>query len=236
MHAPLLFLPGMMCDARLFAAQTAALSAKRTIVHGTLTRGRSMTEMAEAVLNDAPSEFALAGLSMGGIVAMEIMRLAPERVSRLALLDTNPLSETPETAANREPQIVAARAGRLETVMREEMKPRYLAPGPARGPVLDVVMDMAKALGPDVFVRQSRALQRRPDQTETLKKVSVPVLILCGRHDALCDLRRHEFMRDLIPGAVLEVIEDAGHLPPLEQPESTTAALERWLTDTLLLT
>lgn len=236
MPAPLVFLPGMMCDARLFSPQTAAFSAARTIVHGTLTRGRTMTEIAEAVLDDAPREFALAGLSMGGIVAMEMMRLAPERITRLALLDTNPLAETPETAANREPQIVAARAGKLEEVMRDEMKPRYLAPGPGRGPVLNEVMEMAKALGPDVFVRQSRALQKRPDQTETLKKIAVPTLILCGRHDALCDVRRHEFMRDLIAGAVLEVVEDAGHLPTLEQPEVTTAALERWLTDTLLLT
>ncbi|MEM0948701.1 MAG: alpha/beta fold hydrolase [Pseudomonadota bacterium] len=236
MPAPLLFLPGMMCDARLFAAQTAAFSSARTIIHGTMTRGRTVTEIAEAVLDDAPREFALAGLSMGGIVAMEIMRMAPERVTRLALMDTNPLAETPETAANREPQIVAARAGKLNDVMRDEMKPRYLAPGPSRAQVLDVVMNMATALGPDVFVRQSRALQRRPDQTETLKKIAVPTLVLCGRHDALCEVRRHEFMRDLIPGAILEVIEDAGHLPPLEEPAATTAALERWLTDTLLLT
>ncbi len=226
----------MMCDARLFAAQTAAFSAARTIIHGTMTRGRTMTEIAEAVLEDAPGEFALAGLSMGGIVAMEMMRLAPERITRLALMDTNPLAETPETAANREPQIVAARAGRLDAVMRDEMKPRYLAPGAGRGAVLEVVMDMATSLGPDVFVRQSRALQKRPDQTATLKKITVPTLILCGRHDTLCDVRRHEFMRDLVPGAVLEIVEDAGHLPPLEQPQATTAAIERWLTDTLLLT
>ncbi len=235
MPAPLVLLPGMMCDARLFAAQAAAFSSQRTIVQGTLTRGRTMTELAEAVLGDAPKEFALAGLSRGGIGAMEMMRLAPERITRLALMDTNPLAETPETAANREPQIVAARAGRLEAVMRDEMKPRYLAPGPLQFEVLNTVMEMAKALGPDVFVRQSRALQKRPDQTETLKKIAVPTLVMCGRHDALCDVRRHEFMRDLIPGAVLEVVEDAGHLPPLEQPDATTAALERWLTDTLLL-
>ena len=236
MPAPLLLLPGMMCDARLFAAQAAAFSASRTVIHGALTRGRTMTEIAEAMLEDAPREFALAGLSMGGIVAMEMMRLAPDRITRLALLDTNPLAETPETAALREPQIVAARTGRLEEVMRDEMKPRYLAPGEGREPVLQTIMDMAKALGPDVFVRQSRALQKRPDQQGTLRKISVPTLVLCGRHDTLCDLRRHEFMRDLIPGATLEIIEDAGHLPPLEQPGATTAALERWLTDTLLLT
>lgn len=224
-----------MCDARLFAAQATAFSAGRTIVHGSLTSGRTVTEMAESVLKDAPAHFALAGLSMGGIVAMEVMRLAPDRITRLALMDTNPLAETPEVAAMREPQIVAARAGRLDEVMRDEMKPRYLAPGPRQFEVLNTVMEMARALGPDVFVRQSRALQKRPDQTETLKRIAVPTLVLCGRHDALCPLRRHEFMRDLIPGAVLEIVEDAGHLPTLERPDDTTEALERWLTDTLLL-
>ncbi|MDU8943433.1 alpha/beta fold hydrolase [Ovoidimarina sediminis] len=236
MPAPLVCLPGMMCDARLYEAVTARFSAERAIVHIPLTRGRTMTEIAQAVLDDAPPHFALLGLSMGGIVAMEVMRLAPERITRLALLDTNPLAETPETAALREPQIVAARTGQLEKVMREELKPRYLAPGPGRDGVLDRVMEMAVALGPDAFVRQSRALQKRPDQTETLKRIAVPTLVLCGRHDTLCDLRRHEFMRQLIPGSVLEVIEDAGHLPVLEQPEATNAALARWMSDTLLLT
>ena len=236
MPAPLVFLPGMMCDARLFAPQAAVFSSVRTVVHGTMIRGRTMTEIAEAVLDDLPREFALAGLSMGGIVAMEIMRIAPERVTRLALLDTNPLAETPESAAQREPQIAAARAGRLEEVMREEMKPRYLAPGPAQFETLGTVMEMAKALGPDVFVRQSRALQKRPDQTETLKRIAVPTLVLCGRYDVLCDVRRHEFMKGLIPGATLEIVEEAGHLPTLERPDAATAALERWLTDTLLLT
>ena len=235
MPAPLVMLPGMMCDARLFASQTNTFSSMRTIVHVPLTRGRTMTELAESVLLETPSEFALLGLSMGGIVAMEVMRIAPERVTRLALLDTNPLAETPETATLREPQIVAARAGKLEEVMREEMKPRYLAPGPKQSYVLDQVMEMAKALGPDVFVRQSRALQRRIDQTETLKKITVPTLVLCGEYDTLCDVRRHEFMRSLIPGASLEVVAGAGHLPVMERPEATNGALERWLTDTLLL-
>ena len=96
-------------------------------------------------------------------------------------------------------------------------------------------MEMATSLGPDVFVRQSRALQKRPDQTETLKKISVPTLLLCGEHDTLCDVRRHEFMRSLSPGASLEVVAGAGHLPVLERPEATNGAIERWLTDTLLL-
>ncbi len=236
MAEPLVLLPGMMCDARLFAAQTTAFSASRAVHIAPVTEGETITEIAEVALAGAPERFALAGLSMGGIVAMEMVRLAPERISRLALMDTNPLPETPEAAALREPQIAGARAGRLEDVMRDEMKPRYLAPGHGRIEVMRVVMEMARALGADVFVRQSRALQRRPDAQGVLRGVTVPTLILCGRHDALCPVRRHEFMQGLVPGSVLEVIEDAGHLPTLEQPEATTAALDRWLTGTLLLT
>ena len=236
MAEPLVLLPGMMCDARLFAAQTAAFSATRAVHIGPITEGETVAEMAEAVLAGAPERFALAGLSMGGIVAMEMVRQAPERISRLALLDTSPLPETPEAAALRGPQIAGARAGRLEDVMRDEMKPRYLAPGHGRIEVMRVVMEMARALGPDVFVRQSRALQRRPDAQPVLRGVTVPTLILCGRHDALCPVRRHEFMQSLVTGSTLEIIEDAGHLPTLEKPEETTAALGRWLSDTLLLT
>ena len=226
---PLVFLPGMMCDARLFGPQTAALSATRAIHHAPITAGETVEDIAAAILDTAPPRFALCGLSMGGIVAMEVIAHAPDRVTRLALLDTNFLPEIPEKAALREPQIVGARTGRLAEIMRDEMKPNYLAPGPARAETLDLVMDMALALGPDVFVRQSRALQRRPDFSTTLKSVRVPTLILCGRHDQLCPVSRHELMAAMIPGADLVVIDGAGHLPTLETPAEVTAALERWL-------
>jgi pimeloyl-ACP methyl ester carboxylesterase len=235
MPDPLVLLPGMMCDARLWAPQIAGLSRDRAVHIAPITGGDTIEKIAAAVLSDAPPRFALAGLSMGGIVAMEVIRRAPERVTRLALLDTSPLSEPPAYAALRDPQIARARAGSLAEVMADEMKPAYLAPGPGRAAVLKTVMDMALDLGPEVFARQSRALQRRPDQQKTLRAVRVPTLILCGRHDGLCPVRRHEFMAELMPGATLEIIEDAGHLPTLETPEATTAALRRWLTDTLLL-
>ena len=172
---------------------------------------------------------------MGGIVAMELLRRAPDRITRLALMDTNPLAETPVVAAAREPQIIGARTGRLEQVMREEMKPNYLAPGPYRAEVLELVMEMALTLGPEVFVRQSRALQRRRDQQGTLRKCKVPTLILCGAHDMLCPIKRHTFMAELTPYAELVVIEDAGHLPTLECPDQTTAALRKWMTAPLML-
>ena len=229
MFEPLVFLPGMMCDARLFGPQIAALSPEFSVMVCPVTRGERIEEIASALLDDLPSRFALAGLSMGGIVAMEILRRAPGRVTRLALMDTNPLAETPQIAAAREPQIVKARAGRLLAVMRDEMKPHYLAPGPYRGEILKLVMDMADSLGPETFVRQSRALQRRRDQQATLRKCKVPTLILCGAHDALCPIKRHTFMAELIQGAELLVLDDAGHLPTLEMPDDTTAALRRWM-------
>ncbi len=230
MAEPLVFLPGMMCDARLFGPQIAALSADTAVMVAPITHGERVEDIASNLLNQLPHRFALAGLSMGGIVAMELLRRAPERVSRIALMDTNPLAETPQVAAAREPQIVAAKAGRMLDIMRDEMKPNYLAPGPARTDVLNLVMDMAETLGPDVFVRQSRALQRRPDQQSTLRKCRIPALVLCGAHDALCPVKRHSFMAELLADAELVVLEEAGHLPPLEQPNATTEALRQWMT------
>lgn len=235
MAEPLVLLPGMMCDARLFGPQIAELSADTCVMVAPITQGERIEEIASNLLDQLPARFALAGLSMGGIVAMELLRRAPDRVTRLALMDTNPLAETPQAAAMREPQIVGVRAGRLAEVMRDEMKPNYLAPSLHRGEVLDLVMDMALALGPEVFVRQSRALQRRRDQQGTLRKIKVPTLVMCGAHDALCPVKRHEFMAELIPYAELRVLPDAGHLPTLESPDETTAALRAWMAQPLVL-
>jgi pimeloyl-ACP methyl ester carboxylesterase len=226
---PLVLLPGMMCDARLFGPQIEELSCERTLHLPPLTGHDTVEALAAGILADAPPRFALAGLSMGGIVAMEMFRQAPERVDRIALLDTNPVAETGEMKARREPQIARARQGRLMDVMREEMKPNYLAEGPRRKDILDLCMDMAGALGPDVFVSQSRALQSRPDQQETLRAIVTPALVLCGQEDKPCPVERHELMHSLIPGSRLEIIPGAGHLSTLEQPALTTAALRRWL-------
>jgi pimeloyl-ACP methyl ester carboxylesterase len=235
MAEPLVFLPGMMCDARLFGPQIAELSADHCVTVAPVTQGERIEEIASGLLDQLPARFALAGLSMGGIVAMELLRRAPDRITRIALMDTNPLAETPPVAAAREPQIVGVRTGRLEQVMREEMKPHYLAPGLHRGEVLDLVMEMALTLGPEVFVRQSRALQRRRDQQGTLRKCKVPTLVLCGAHDVLCPVKRHTFMAELIPYAKLVVLENAGHLPTLEAPAETTQALRDWMKQPLIL-
>jgi pimeloyl-ACP methyl ester carboxylesterase len=226
---PLVLLPGMMCDARLFSPQIAALSARVPIVTAPIGGRDTMVELAAEVLSYAPPRFAVAGLSMGGILAMEILRQAPDRVAGLALMDTNPLAELAEVKARRAPQIEAARSGGLRRVMAEEMKPNYLTEGPRRAAILDLCMAMAIDLGPEVFINQSIALRDRPDQTETLRAYGGPALVLCGREDVLCPVARHELMHGLMPQSRLEIIESAGHLPVLEQPEQTTAALIRWL-------
>jgi pimeloyl-ACP methyl ester carboxylesterase len=229
MQEPLLLLPGMMCDARLFFPQITAFSAQRPVMVAPLTAGETFSDIASAVLASAPPRFALAGVSMGGIAAMEIIRQAPQRISRLALLDTNPKAETPQRQSQREPQIESVLSGHLHNVMRDEMKPHYLVDAPGKPAILDLCMQMAMTLGPSVFVQQSRALQVRPDQTKTLTQVNVPTLVLCGEHDQLCPPATHELMRDLIPQATLEVITAAGHLPTLEQPERTNQVIAQWL-------
>jgi len=230
MKEPLLFLPGMMCDARLYGPQIDAFSYERPIMTAPINDHDTVEALASKILENAPQRFALAGLSMGGIVAMQVFRQAPERITRLALLDTNPKAEHPTIAQNREPQMQKVRDGHLRAVMRDEMKPNYLTDGPRMGQILDLCMAMAETLGPDVFINQSRALQSRPDQQETLRAVKIPTLILCGEDDALCPIHRHELMHDLIPGSTLTIIKNAGHLPTLEQPDATNEALAQWLT------
>ena len=226
---PLVLLAGMMCDARLYRHQIASINGRAVMV-ALITNHDTMAALAEEVLANAPAHFALAGLSMGGIVAMEIIRQAPQRVAKLCLMDTNPLAEIGAVQANRDRHIALAEAGRLEVVMREEMKPRYLADNnPQRGAILDLCLAMALALGKDVFIRQSRALQNRIDQTDTLARYTQPTLILHGEADSLCPPERHQLMHRLMPHATYQRIVNAGHLPTLEQPERTTELLQRWL-------
>ena len=222
---PLVLIPGMMCDARMWGDLPAQLG---QITHILPTQSDTVQTLAAQVLQDAPPRFALAGLSMGGIIAMEALHQAPQRITHLALFDTNPLAELPEVQANRARQIARAQTD-LVGVLRDEMKPNYLHPGPDRAVILDLCMDMALSLGPEVFGRQSRALANRPDQTQTLAAFKGPALVLMGEHDKLCPRDRHDQMHALMPHSRLAVIPNAGHLPTLEQPAQTYAELVNWL-------
>jgi pimeloyl-ACP methyl ester carboxylesterase len=219
----------MMCDARMWGPQVAALSGQRALHLPPITGADSISDLARKVLDDAPPRFALTGLSMGGIVAMEILAQAPDRVDRLALLDTNPLAEAPEVSARRTGQVDRVLAGGLDGVMRGEMKPLYLADTPRRGAILHLCMAMARALGPQVFARQSRALAARADRTATLRAFRGPALVLMGEQDVPCPRDRHDLMHALMPQSRLVIIPGAGHLPVLEQPDATNAALADWL-------
>jgi len=232
---PVVFLPGMMCDARLFAPQIADLSRDTVVSVGPVTGGERIEEIASGLLDQLPRRFALAGLSMGGIVAMELLRRAPDRVTRIALMDTNSLAETPQSSAGYEPLVAKLRAGMIAEAVDMLLGHDVLAPGPGRAEILARVAEMAEALGPDTLVRQVRALQRRRDYQAVLRRCQVPALVLCGALDGLTPVRRHDFMAGLIPNATLRVIEGAGHLPVLERPEETTAALRDWLAQPLLL-
>lgn len=225
---PLLLIPGMMCDARMWGGIPTALY-PRPFAHMVPTDADTMAGLARILLRDAPPRFALAGLSMGGILAMEVLRQAPDRVDRLALLDTNPRDEAPDVQARRGPQIIRALTGGLRSVIRDEMKPHYLAAGPGKKAILDLCLDMALSLGPEVFARQSRALRDRADRQAVLAAFKGPALVLMGAEDRLCPRDRHMLMHALMPQSRLVVVEGAGHLPTLERPIETTSALRRWL-------
>ncbi|MDF0600132.1 alpha/beta hydrolase [Psychromarinibacter sp. C21-152] len=229
MTDPLVLIPGMMADSRGFLPQIVELSWDTALHISAPLHASSVEEMAQDTLATAPETFALCGHGLGGMVAIEILRRAPERVTRLALMDTSCQSEMPTVAAARETRIVAARAGRLAEAMHDELKPDHLSAGPERDGIHQVMQEMAQDLGAEVYIRQSRALQKRPDQQGTLRRARTPTLILCGEDDTLYPVRRHEFMAHLMPMAKLEVVAGAGHLPALENPNAVSAILRNWL-------
>lgn len=218
-----------MADARLFQHQLEVLSSICPVAVSQFGDADSVREMARQVLETLPERAILIGASLGGMVAMEIQRRAPARVSHLVLIATDALSEPPGVAASREPMITRARAGRLDDAMAEAVPVEALAPGPTRSAALDIQTQMARRAGAARFEAQSRALQRRPDQQGTLRRIPVPTLILSGAHDTLFPARRHELMTSLVPQAQQAVLDDAGHLPTLEVPERVTQVMTGWL-------
>lgn len=230
------FLPGMMCDERLFEPQIKYLEqqcgAATSVV--SLSQGNSFTEYSESVhrlISDYEDhQTVLIGLSMGGIVAMQCVQDFPKKLSGLVLMDTNPLAESSERKALRFPQIERALAGELDNILIEEMKPQYLAPvNRENDALLALVLTMARELGPDVFARQSAALMNRPDYSNALQRWLKPTIVVCGQHDTLCPVDRHELIQSLLTHSSLHVIDDAGHLPTLETPQQVNSLLIKFL-------
>ena len=223
----MLLVGGMMCDQRLWQHQLPVLREHcDTVMIADLTRSSSIERMALDAIDIAPAEFALAGLSMGGIVAFELWRRVPERITHLALLDTNPAAESEERRQRRTLEIQVAKSGQLSELMIRDFKPNYLSESSRRDTrLLAEVLDMAVSLGVDVFERQSIALRDRPDSRDTLATITCPTAVICGRQDTLCPPETHQFMAASIRDAELTIIDDCGHLSPLERPQEVTAAL-----------
>ena len=222
---PVIFLPGSLCDERVFADQLREIDQPCEVAD--LTLDDSIAAMAIRVLRAAPPRFALVGLSMGGIVASEIARLASERVLAMALLDTNLGVADDLQLRTRRRWASDVRSGRFAQVV-EELVPALTISPEAHGPL---IVEMATAVGPAGFLRQNEALLHRRDQLSIVSRFQGPILIACGSHDRLCSPRVHADLAACFAHARLLVVEQAGHLSSIDQPEALTSGLTDWLDD-----
>jgi pimeloyl-ACP methyl ester carboxylesterase len=222
-------LPGMPLDAALWAHQTRHLGEvadPRVVASSTAD---SLAGLARTVLEAVPGRFLLAGLSLGGYVAMEIMRQAPERVAKLALIGTNARADTPDQAEGRRQAAETAKTQGIGPIL-DAMIPRLLAPsrhGDAE--LVAAVRAMGERVGVAGYLRQQAAILGRPDSRASLAAVRCPTLVIGGRDDAGSPPALHAEMADAIPGARLAIIEDCGHLSPLERPHAVTVLLRDWI-------
>lgn len=229
-------LPGNMCDARLWSGSDCALAVvlaehsfpKPSYADATLDD--SIAGMASRALSQTPGPILPIGFSMGAIVAVEMWCQAPERIQGLVLLGYNAVSDLPERARHRPAQQEEVRAGGLERVLVEELKPNYLAAESRKDlALLDLLREMGMGLGPDVFVAQSEALRLREDRVGVLPRIEVPVLYGCGTEDALCPPAWHRRWQTLTQDAEFAEFGEAGHMLPLEKPEALASAVSCWI-------
>jgi pimeloyl-ACP methyl ester carboxylesterase len=226
---PIMLIPGLTCSARLYAEQIPALWRFGPVMVADHTRDDSMTAIARRILAAAPPRFALAGLSMGGYIAFEILRQAPERVAKLALLDTGARAETPEQTERRKAPIALAKSGRYSEVP-DTAFPLYVHRSRHNDTALkQLVRMMAQETGVEAFLRQQQAIMSRPDSRPSLAAIKCPTLVLVGDGDEATPPELAREIAAAIPGARLAMIADCGHLSTLEQPERVTAAVVDWM-------
>lgn len=222
---PIVLVPGLFCSARLFAPQVPALWQFGPVTIADHTRDDTISAIAARILAAAPPRFALAGLSMGGYISLEIMRQAPERVAKLALLDTSARPDTPEQTASREKQIGWAAAGKLAMVL-EMVTPSLIYKDES---VRHILRQMADEVGVEAFIRQQRAIIGRADSQPLLPSIRCPTLVAVGEQDRLIPPDRSKEIAAGIPGARYVSVPECGHLSTLEQPMALTQALVEWL-------
>jgi len=225
----LILCPGVLCDAALWRAQLDGLADIAEIKVADCTLDDSIAAMARRLLDQAPDRFALAGLSMGGYVVQEVMRVAPERVTRLALLDTSARQDTAPAKQRRRDLIELAGRGKFRGVTPKLLPLLVHSDRLDDKDLTTAVMAMADRVGAEAFLNQQTAVIGRVDGRADLARVTCPTLVLCGRQDQLTPLDAHLEMAEAIPGADLVVLGHCGHLPTMERPDDTTAAMRAWL-------
>jgi len=224
----LLLLPGLLNDAELWRDQITGLADVARCQVADLTQGESLRELAEQVLEIAEPTFALAGFSMGGYVAQEIARIAPERIQRLALIDTAVRPDTPERAAQRKATNAAAQRPGAFLGIADRLMASYVDPSRLDDKDLTGrIQAMTQRLGREVFLRQNGL--PREDGAAALRALRVPIVIICGEHDAITPLAGQHEMAHAIGCTHMVIIPNAGHMTPMEAPEAVNAALRRWL-------
>jgi pimeloyl-ACP methyl ester carboxylesterase len=225
----LILLPGLLCTRALWAPQIEALSATHNVTVPNLGQHDSIAGMAAHVLAEAPESFALAGLSMGGYVAFEVFRQAPERVERIAFLDTSSQPDDDAKRIQRQDLINLAKRGNFKGVSPQLM-PLFIHPDRAEDTVLTgTITAMAQDIGAESFVRQQTAIGGRADSRPTLAEIKCPTLVIVGEHDILTPPELAEEIAAGITGSKLEYIPYAAHLPTLEEPEATNEVMKGWL-------
>ena len=226
---PLLLVPGLLCTDRLYRPQIEALDDLAEVTVVDTTHADNVADIAARILIDAPPRFALGGLSMGGYIAFEILRQAPERVMALALLDTSARADTPEQIQRRKDFIALAQRGKFKGVT-PQLLPILIHKDRLKDAALtEAIFDMAEAVGKDAFIRQQKAIMGRPDSRADLSGIRCPTAVIVGRDDLLTPPAIAEEMANGIHNADLTVIENCGHLSTLEQPEAVNEALRSWL-------
>ena len=233
MSEPLLLIPGLMCTPDLFALQVAAFAGERDVMVADHMQADDMTEIARQILDGAPERFALAGLSMGVYLALEIMMLAPDRVTRLALLDGKARRDTPEQLAARHALLKLADDGRFMEITSQLLLPRLVAPGVVNEPVLrETILHMARDTGEAAFRRQMNAIMNRRDYLPELPAIACPVLILTGELDVITPPECAQEMAGRMATAKLVLLPGCGHLSTLENPRGVNVQLREWLVNT----
>jgi len=227
---PLVLLPGLLNTRRVYEHQVEALQDIADITIPELWQDDTIGAMADAVLAAAPPRFALGGFSMGGYVAFEIFRRAPARIERIALIDTQAAPDSAETRTRRQAFIEQTRLGRFHGV-HPTLLPQIIHPSRLQdAAVTQPILDMAKEIGGDGFVRQQQAILSRTDSRPLLVEIEVPAVVIVGRQDMATPLPRAQEMAADIANAQLVILEECGHVSPLERPAEVSAALRRWLT------